>query len=126
MQPLEIFEISQQAKETLASPFLFHERMSKGESILDIFGFSPEAMTGFYHAAVALMEDKRYADASDAFYFLAVLLPNEPLFWLGIARTDWLAGKPANALGSYLMAYELISLSQCRGSLRNSALLYRC
>ena len=107
MQPLEVFEMSQRTKETLASPELFRQRMKDGESILDVFGFSTEAITGFYDAAVALMDEKRYKDASDAFYFLTVLVPNEPLFWLGTARSDWLEGNPTNALSSYLMAYGL-------------------
>ncbi len=107
MQPIELFELSKHAKETLASPELFQQRLNAGDSILDIFEFSPDAVTGFYDAAVALMDDKRFADASDAFYFLTVMVPNEPLFWLGTARSDWQAGKPANALGGYLMALGL-------------------
>ncbi len=107
MQSLEIFEISEKARATLANPELFWQSLTKGESILDVFGFSTEAITGFYEAAAALMDDKRYADASDAFYFLTVMLPNEPLFWLGTARSDWLGGNAAQALGPYLMALGL-------------------
>jgi len=107
MQPLKGFTLSPHAKETLSSPELFRQRLSQGESILDIFDFSNEALSGFYDAAAALLEEKRYLDASDAFYFLTVMVPNEPLFWLGTARSDWLGGKPAQALGSYLMALGL-------------------
>ena len=107
MHPIEVFQLSSRAKETLASPELFKKRLDAGESILDVFGFSTEALTGFYDAAVALMDEKRYVDASDAFYFLTVMVPNEPLFWLGTARSDWHAEKPAQALGSYLMALGL-------------------
>jgi hypothetical protein len=75
------FQISDKILAQLQDKEKIQERMSKGEGIQELVGFTDEQMIRFYRAAVHIFNDQRYNAAMEAFCFLTYLNPLNPSFW---------------------------------------------
>ncbi len=78
--------------------------LSEGKTAQEILGFSNETMARFYRAAYHLFEDKRFADAANAFLFLTTLNPFNHDFWLGLGMATQLCKNFEIAIDAYEMA----------------------
>ncbi len=102
MQLDEKYLISLHAMEVIKDGHALQERLDKGQTYQQILEFSDDAILGFYAAAQELLNQKRYGDASDAFFFLSQLAPQVKAFWLGMARSERLNHRIEEAIGLYL------------------------
>src|SRR5262249_40935147 len=48
----------------------------EGKTLRELLGFTEQTMLDFYEAASNLLEEHRYKDALDAFFFLVTIAPN--------------------------------------------------
>ncbi len=101
------FLLSVQVIEMLKNPDALKAKMNEGGSFQQILGFSDDAVVGFYDTAKELMDQKRYGDAGDAFFFLTQLAPQVRAFWLGLARSEKLNGQIERAIPLYVAAIAL-------------------
>lgn len=94
--------ISEQAMNVVRDGKALQEKLNQGETYQQILGFSDDAVLGFYDVAKELMNQQRYGDAADAFFFLTQLAPQVKAFWLGMARSERLNNRLEEAIGLYL------------------------
>lgn len=100
----DMYLISDQVKNELKNPAEFVKKLESTSSFQKALGFSDEALLGFYEAAKSLLEQKRYSDAGNAFFFLSQLAPQVKAFWLGMARSEYLNGNTEQAIPLYVAA----------------------
>src|SRR5262245_15406726 len=72
-----------------------------------MLGVSDAVLQSYYEAAAELLSEQKWADASDAFTFLAFLNPSIANFWVGLGIADQWQEKYEGAALSYLMAQAL-------------------
>ncbi len=99
--------IDPEYKKGLQDEKWLNSKMGDGRGLKDVLGFSDDAVVGFYEAACTLLEQQRYEDARDAFFFLSHLSPHVGAFWLGQARSEQLNGSPDEAIAYYMAALGL-------------------
>lgn len=99
----KIYLLSNEAKRRLESPSSFSTSLEE-QGMQAVFGFSDRAIRGFYEAAKQLLEQKRYAEAADAFLFLTYIAPHIKTFWLARARSERLNYSADQAIALYVVA----------------------
>lgn len=70
----------------------------------DFFKISDRMLERYYQIAERLLQDKRYDEASDAFFFLIYLNPYYHSFWVGLGVAEQGRGNFSDAAFAYLMA----------------------
>ena len=65
---LEVFQISPKSSQVLDDPEALMVFMAEGNSLYQLFEFSPETIGRFCWAACHLLEDQRFEEARDAFF----------------------------------------------------------
>ncbi len=85
----------------------YKSQCANGVGLQKMLGFSDDTVMGFYEAACALLQNKRYQDSADAFFFLSHLAPQVKAFWLGQARSERLQQHPNEAIPLYMAALAL-------------------
>jgi tetratricopeptide (TPR) repeat protein len=80
------------------------KRLTQGENLSQILGFSEAALSVFYKTALYFLEHGQYEQAGDAFFCLCLLSPNIALFWQGLARSEWALKHQEEALNAYQAA----------------------
>lgn len=98
------FKISKKVREKLKNKKLLKKQLAQGKSAQDILEFSDETMAKFYGAAYRLFEHQRYADAANAFLFLATLNPYNHDYWVGVGMCSQLNKDYETAIDAYEMA----------------------
>ena len=83
--PLEKYRIKESSQKVLDSPHELFLFLAEGKMLYELFGFTTEVMLDFYQAAISLLNDDRFEDAHDAFFFLASIAPRVSEFWRGLA-----------------------------------------
>ena len=91
----------------LDNPEKFKKFLAEGKPISDVLGFSPESIDKFYEAAHHLMEQKRFKDAKDAFFFLVTIAPHVSECWLGLGLACGQCKEAEGAMKSFLRAIAL-------------------
>lgn len=82
--PLAPYLPKKNSHELLSDPMKFMNFLDDGHSIYEALGYTSEALEGFYQAAYKLIEQKRFEDARDGFYFLVTIAPLFGAAWLGL------------------------------------------
>lgn len=82
---LQKYRFNASSLQVLANPKEFFEYISQGKMLHELFGFRSDVMLDFYEAATRILNEGRYADAYDAFYFLVTIAPKVSEFWRGLA-----------------------------------------
>lgn len=98
------FKVSKRVQKKLDDKEWLANEFASGKSAQEIMEFSDEAMKEFYRAAFFLYENKRYADASNAFMFLVTLNPYEYDYWLGLGMALQMCHEYESAIDAYEMA----------------------
>lgn len=98
----EKYLLSESIKNELKDPKRFGERVRSCPTFQEALGFSNDAVLDFYNVAKNLLEQKRYAEAADAFFFLTQLAPQVKAFWLGMARSERLNNRLDQAIPLYI------------------------
>jgi len=98
------FKLSKKVKEKLKNKALLKKELAAGKTAQQIMGFTDETMAKFYRAAYHLFENRRYADATNAFLFLVTLNPHNHDYWLGLGMATQLYGDFEAAIDAYEMA----------------------
>lgn len=70
---------------TIQSLDEFQQQVNEGKYLHEIFGFSEDTLKTFYQAAYQMAQDKDFAKARDAFFFLVYIAPYVCDFWVGLA-----------------------------------------
>lgn len=81
---LEPFFIQGDCRQVLQNTDDFSNFLAEGIPLYQLFGFSVDALSGFYDAAGHLLQEKRFEDAKDAFFFLTMIAPHLSPCWLGL------------------------------------------
>ncbi len=89
--------------------FSLKELMQKENGIQQLLEISDEVLDLYYKAALHLLDEKRWKDASDAFLFLVLLNPFVHNYWIG-------AGIAEQSLGNFEQAIQYYVLSQASDS----------
>ena len=77
-------EPSDEAREILDNPIALANYLSEGNALYKLLGFSKEILTKIYIAAYHLMENKKFTDAKNAFFFLTTIAPTLSPSWLAL------------------------------------------
>jgi type III secretion system low calcium response chaperone LcrH/SycD len=101
---LSEFKLSKKIKEKLKNKKLLKKELSEGKSAQEILEFSDSTMGKFYQAAYTLLEHNRYADAANAFLFLATLNPHIHDYWLGLGMATQMNKDYESAIDAYELA----------------------
>lgn len=104
---LKDFCLSDKAIAKLKNKKVLQKEIAEGKTAQEIMGFSDAAMAKFYEAAYKIFEHRRYADAANAFLFLATLNPYNHEYWLGLGMASQLSHDYESAID----AYELAAIS---------------
>lgn len=123
----EIEQIAALSDKIASDEMGYSEHIAKGGSLQEFAGVSDAAIDKLYQAAKQLYEQKRYDDASDAFYFLVGLNPEFTAFWLGLANAEFHCKRYKEALAAYSNATQAgsynpivhLSISQCYQALQD-------
>jgi tetratricopeptide (TPR) repeat protein len=78
-----------------------------GKPLYGMLGFTEETLGDFYEAANSILDQERYEDAADAFFFLVTLAPNVADFWLELGFCFARAQKYDKAIKAYTKGIEL-------------------
>lgn len=73
-------------------------------SFQNVFGVSDQVLDTYYQTSWRLLEEKRFEEASDAFFFLVHLNPFYHSFWLGLGIAEQAKENYGDAAFAYLMA----------------------
>lgn len=84
VDPLEPFKAKAENIKKLDDPVEFMNFLNAGHSIYELLGFTYEAVCKFYEAGIHLVEQKRFEDARDGFYFLVTIAPLVGEAWLAL------------------------------------------
>ncbi len=98
------FKLSDKVKAKFKNQKKVQTELSRGKIAQQIVEFSDETMAKFYQAAYQLFEQKRYAEACNAFLFLASLNPYHHEYWLGFAMAAQLNHEYESAIDAYELA----------------------
>ncbi len=90
-----------QSKELLSD--FFQLLLQKGK-IQDALGINDQQLEEYYTLSWKLLEEKRYEESSDAFFFLLNLNPYYQKFWLGFGIAEQAKENYVDAAFAYLMA----------------------
>jgi len=101
---LEEFKLSKKAKEKLKNKKLLKKEFAAGKTAQEIVGFSDKTMAKFYGAAYHLFENRHYADAASAFYFLVSMNAYNHDYWVGLGMSSQMMGDFETAVDAYEMA----------------------
>ncbi len=101
---LSKFNFSAEFKDQIKNKHLLKKELAIGKNLQELAHFSDETMAEFYQAAYQLFENKHYADAADAFLFLATFNPNIHDYWLGLGMTTQLLHDYEGAIDAYELA----------------------
>lgn len=96
--------ISDEVRELLKDKKATAKKFRLGANYQQVLGFSDDALIGFYDTAYHLMEQQRFEDAADAFFFLTQMGPLVKTFWMGLGHCERLANRIEQAIPAYLMA----------------------
>lgn len=82
--PLAPYRAKTDKIQIFEDPVAFMDFLTTGHAIYELLGFSPEILEQFYKTARRLVEEKRFEDARDGFYFLVTIAPMVGEAWLGL------------------------------------------
>lgn len=85
----------------------FIDFITQGKTLYELLGFSDEAIIRFFEVANSFIENRRFKEARDAFYFLAALAPNYDEFWLNLGYAYSQLGEYSAAIEAYLRAIDI-------------------
>lgn len=90
---------------------LVKAELSQGRSAQEVLGLSYEQMAAFYRKALQLFNEKSYAEAADAFLFLAYMNLENHDYWLGLGMATQMCHDYEAAIDAYELAaiYDLSS-----------------
>lgn len=91
----------------LDSPETFTKFLFDGKPLSEMLGYSDQDIDKFFDAASQLMNDKRFEEAKQAFFFLVTIAPNRSECWLGLGYAYGQCKEPEGALRSYIRVIEL-------------------
>lgn len=100
---LEKFTLSKSARALLENKIKIKKDLSEGKTIQQELEFSDETIAKFYSAAYHMLENKKYQDASNAFFFLITLNPDSYDDWMGLGISTQLCGHYEEAVDAYEM-----------------------
>lgn len=101
---LKEFRLTSKIMAKLKNKDFMKKEFESGKNAQEIMGFSDKIMAKFYRAAYQLFQEKRYADAANAFLFLVTLNPENHDFWLGFGMCTQMTGDFEAAIDAYEMA----------------------
>ena len=105
--PLGDFKIPKKIQKKLENETWLKKELEKGRSAQEILGFTDEVMASFYAAAHHLLERDCYADAINAFFFLATLNSRNFEYWLGLGMAMQASGQFEESIDALEMAAML-------------------
>lgn len=82
----------------------FTNAAKKGNASQQLLGISDEVLEKYYEAATALLQQKKWDEARDAFLFLTFLNPTIHNFWMGLGISEQWQHRYDSALLAYSMA----------------------
>lgn len=82
-------------------------RLIPGKILQEVVGFSDETLVRFYEAASSILDQRRFEDAINSFFFLTALNPYLSELWQGLAMSYQQNQEYENALDAYSVAYTL-------------------
>ena len=81
--------------------------LKAGKTMQEILGFSDETLVRYYEAARNILDEGRFSDAIDSFYFLTVLNPYLAYLWQGLALSYQSNHEYKQALSAYTVVTHL-------------------
>jgi type III secretion system low calcium response chaperone LcrH/SycD len=75
-----------------------------GGTVQEVFKLSNQVLEKYYQTSERLLQQKRYEEASDAFFFLIYLNPYYHSFWVCLGLAEQGKGHYSDALFAYLIA----------------------
>lgn len=78
--------------------------LSMGGTMQDVFKLSDQVLEKYYQTSENLLQQGRFEEASDAFFFLIYLNPYYHAFWVCLGMAEQGKGHFSDALFAYLMA----------------------
>ncbi len=79
----------------------------KGGTVQEVFKLSNQVLEKYFQASERLLQEKRYEEASDAFFFLIYLNPYYHSFWVCLGMAEQGRGNFSDATFAYLIAQAL-------------------
>lgn len=107
-------------KETLASYLIHDEKLhqlknpddfflflAEKRQLYDVLGLSQEAVVTFYRAACSIIDEKRYDEGVNAFFFLVTIAAQVADFWLNLGYCYSQIGEYEPAIEAYSRGIDL-------------------
>lgn len=104
MQP---FVISKTTLESLNSLEKITAFLDRGSSLYELFGYSDEVLATFYKAAHKIVEERRFKEGYNAYFFIVTIAPHIREAWLNIGYTLCQLGEPLTGIEAFAKAFEL-------------------
>lgn len=79
----------------------------EGQSLENIHGLTKESADMIYALAVARFQADRFDEAQACLRFLCAYCPNEPDFWVALARVARKRGNLQQAISAYFVAFVI-------------------
>lgn len=108
VDPLEPFKAKDDQIQKLDDPAEFMNFLTEGHSIYEALGFTMDEVARFYDAAISLLDQKRFEDARDGFYFLVTIAPLVGESWLGLGFSYAECGDAEAAIQACAHAVDLM------------------
>lgn len=104
---IQPFLISETALESLNSLEKITAFLDKGSSLYELFGYSDEVLATFYKTAHKIVEERRFKEGYDAYFFIVTIAPHIREAWLNIGYTLCQLGEPLTGIEANARAFEL-------------------
>lgn len=101
------FLMSQAALESLNSFEKILVFLEQGKPLYEHFGYSNEVLIAFYKAAHKLVEERRFSEGKDAYFFIVTIAPHIREAWLNLGYTLCQLGEPLTGIEAFSRAFEL-------------------
>ena len=110
------------------------EKMVQGEEIAEVLGLSHDGLAGMYHLGQRLLEYQHFDESVACFCLLSLLVPEQPIFWMGLGHSEYCSGRYTDASIAYTMASEIdeqnpaphLSMAYCYRAMREDHLIPYC
>lgn len=104
---MEPFLIPETALESLNSLEKITTFLDKGSSLYELFGYSDEVLATLYKTAHKIVEERRFKEGYDAYFFIVTIAPHIREAWLNIGYTLCQLGEPLTGIEAFAKAFEL-------------------
>jgi tetratricopeptide (TPR) repeat protein len=105
--PLDDYKMNPEKIAAISSVEKLSEILAQGRTLSEHFGYSAEVLNNFYNAAHKIVEDRRFEDGFNAYYFIITIAPFFREAWLNFGYAACQLGQYQEGIQAFGKAVEL-------------------